>query len=62
MTKWVEEVRSITHHMKWAYQNWEEVRSDSTLLSANEVPRDGELDPRTATAWVCVQERRGGRQ
>lgn len=55
-------LRSITRHMKWAYQNWEEVKSGSTLLSANGVSRDGDLDPRTATAWICVQERRGGRQ
>lgn len=58
MTKCVEELRSITHHMKWAYQNWEEVRSDSPLLCTNGVSGDGALDPRTAAAWVCVQEGR----
>ncbi|XP_009573831.1 PREDICTED: uncharacterized protein LOC104075125, partial [Fulmarus glacialis] len=56
MTKCVEKVRGITHHMKWAYQNWEEVRCDSPLLSANGVSGDGDLDPRTATAWFCVQK------
>lgn len=56
MTECVEEVRGITHHMKWAYQNWEEVRCDSPFLSANGVSGDGDLDPRTATAWFCVQK------
>jgi len=58
MSKCVEEVRSIALHMKWTYQNWEEVRCDSPFLGANGVSGAGGLDPRPATAWFCVQERR----